>query len=236
MSRSLIAPLAIAVFAVVAAGALAAECGGDGDVSRASRGAPAPARIPALAVSPTPTPPLRLANYETRGTYPEVSAADGLEAVNAALFREHARRELLDPGPGVVPGWERRRRWMSTTLRVPSGESVAFTDLFADHSLALRAIAAAARADVVKGARRSCVADSLADRTVGFLRERRMRPLARNYRHFELAPEGLAFGFYQSQIAAPPGGRISTVVPHRVVRPYLNREGRSLIAGVRRPA
>ena len=223
-----------------------------------------------LAVSRQKTPRLRLRRYDTRGTYPTVSGADGLDVVNAAILAavrrdqaEFAARAREEPAPAteryrglyetdppayasastrvasflipvreLFPGGNDGNMWMATTVRVPSGEAVTLTDLFADRARALRAIAREARHGVVTSSR--CVARSLADPIVGHLHARRLRPLARNYRQFALAPEGLAFGFYQAQIAAPPCGRISTLVPYDVVRPHLNEDGRALVAGVRR--
>ena len=78
---------------------------------------------------------------------------------------------------------------------MPSGTPVGLRDLFTNRTVALRAIAAAARRTLVRKSR--CVRDSLA-RSPRL--ERGFAPTVKNYRHFAFTT-GLTIGFPIGQVA-----------------------------------
>ena len=94
----------------------AAACGSGTSASPGGAGGSA-ASVSPLAVSESPTPPVRLPNYRTSGTYPRVSGGQvRLEAVNAALrdavlraqraYAAFVRREYMRSQPKLFrPGY-----------------------------------------------------------------------------------------------------------------------------------
>ena len=248
------------VLVVLASGWRAPSAGSTGSpVGRSSLSArPAPLMVVAV-----PTPRFQVPRYDTRGTYPQVRDANlDLSAVNAGLRaavildqREYApaarrnsvgtareyhglyktsidRRLLsastvvvsaLMPATKLYPGGNEGNTWVAVTVRVPSGRPVRITSLFADPSRGLRALASAWKTRVRRTNPRMwpCVRFHLAD----------YRPGARRYRHFALTVQGLTVGFWQE----PACNRLAATVPYTVLRPYLGKLGRRLIAGIRRP-
>ena len=124
--------------------------------------------------------------------------------------------------------------WISATIRVPSGKSVAVTELFASPR-GLRALASAVRRQILSGD--ACVRDSQRnEKALGLAEEaQNLDASPAHYRYFALTVSGLAVGFPISTIGAPSCNRVETTVPYAVVRPYLSELGRQLVAGVRRP-
>ena len=121
-------------------------------------------------------------------------------------------------------------RWLGTTVRVPSGKAVSIGDLLAGGPRGLRALAAAARAQVL--AEHPCVRDSIGQ--VPRL-DRGFAPTASNYRQFALLASGLAIGFRVEQVGLPPCGRVRTTIPYAKLRGHLSPLGKRLVAGVRPP-
>jgi hypothetical protein len=119
------------------------------------------------------------------------------------------------------------------TVLVPSGARVSIRELFAPRSHGLNALAKAVKASVV--ANDKCIRQSLRDRVIGRDSARGFAPTARNYRYYALAVNGLIVGFPVGHVGAYQCGRIETTVPYRVLRLYLSKLGRQLVAGVRRP-
>lgn len=204
------------------------------------------------------TPCLPVQGDATSGSYPAVlGVSKGAARANIALRRavvsdqlglaQSVKRHLVRRGGGIYetaidpdlvsasttvvsalipalkpyPGGAEGRTWIATTVEAQSGRTIGLAEILGHASLALsrlvrtwesrpRAVTLSAR-----------VARDPAAYT----------PTLGHYRLFALTPAGLAFGFPQG----PDGPRFATVVPYRLVHPYLSRLGRRLVAGVRRP-
>jgi hypothetical protein len=132
---------------------------------------------------------------------------------------------VLVPVRALLPGGNDGDGWLSATIPVRTGKRIAVTGLFSDPREGLRALAA----DVQPRLKREnkCVRDHSFPGT--------FRPTPHHYRNFALTPNGLAVAFNLAQVASPPCGRVETVVPYDVVRPYLSGLGQELVAGVRLP-
>jgi len=126
----------------------------------------------------------------------------------------------LMPATTLYPGGSHGKTWVAMTIRVPSGEPVMITDLFADPPRGLRVLARAWKTRATSRYGR-CVAIVPSD----------YRPTAHNYRHFALTVHGLAVGFLQP----PSCNRLQATVPYAVLRPHLSKLGATLVTGVRRP-
>jgi CARDB len=199
-----------------------------------------------LKIVEAPTPSPRPVRDRTRGTYPQVEGKNiDLWAVNAALrkafipTKTRAKERYstsFDPRlasastvvvSALLTAWSQTdpyrasHAWLSATLRVPSGEPVTISELFADPSRGLRALGNSWRKKLRRGWQ-GCVARDYVDNYA---------PGATFFREFALTPSGLAAGV---NIDGACTGLIATV-PYGVLRPYLSKFGTTLIAGVRRP-
>lgn len=208
-----------------------------------------------LAVIDAATPCFPVRGYVTSGTYPNVlgvskEAARTDIALRRALVadqrgyarsaREHVAPSsygvyettiderltsastvvvsALIPALKLYPGHTGGQTWISATIDVHSGKPVSLSQILANPTLALPALIAAWNTHA-----QSAPLTSSGHDVAGF-------PWSlTHYRHFALTPAGLAFGF------AVSGSRSTTVIPYRIVRPYLSPLGRRLVAGVRRP-
>ncbi|MGA2037610.1 MAG: hypothetical protein ABSH04_08525 [Acidimicrobiales bacterium] len=139
----------------------------------------------------------------------------------------------LIPALRLFPGGNDGEGWLSTTIDVSSGKSIQILDLFEAPAAALRAIGTSAHAFVMAG--NSCVRgeDLYLEQTrqpvPGF------SPTGANYRYLALTRAGLAVGFPNGQLASPSCGRVEVTIPYKVIAPYLNKVGKSLVSGVRQP-
>jgi len=208
-----------------------------------------------LTVINAATPCFPVQGYVTSGTYPNVLGASKEAArTNIALrralvadqrsyarsARQHAAARwdgayettidgqltsastvvvsALIPTLKLYPGDTGGQTWISATIDVHSGKPVSLSQILASPALALPALIAAWNTH----AQLTPLTSSGHD-IAGYA------PSFTHYRHFALTPAGLAFGFTLS------GSRSATVIPYRIVRPYLSPLGRRLVAGVRRP-
>jgi hypothetical protein len=137
---------------------------------------------------------------------------------------------VLVPTRALFPGGNDGDYWLFATVRVATGQRIAISDLFARPPEALRALAK----DVAPRLARENACVRKDTRASPYFRHR-FRPSAHRYRKFALTPTGLAIAFDLAEVVSPPCGRVETIVPYDVVRPYLNAVGRELVAGVRRP-
>jgi hypothetical protein len=153
--------------------------------------------------------------YETR---PQRSLISASTVVVSALVAQ----TRLFPGGNDGDGW------LSATVRVSDGSPVAISDVFAQPSSGLRALATSVRKQLQTSNR--CVRNSRSPFTL-----RGFAPTAAHYRHFALTPSGLAVGFDLGDVAEVPCGRVVTIVPYSSVRSNLSKLGEELVAGVRRP-
>src|SRR5581483_10763381 len=110
--------------------------------------------------------------------------------------------------------------WVSVTVRVPSGKPVTIGELFTKPA-GLRFCGARWRETLRR--RRTTCPDTYPE-VYG--------TSTRNYRHFALAPKGLAVGVGEAGAC----GAWSALVPYRELRPYLSKLGQVLVSGVRQPA
>jgi hypothetical protein len=159
------------------------------------------------------------------GLYETLSAPSLISASTVVVSMLVPMVELYPPGGGEGA------RWLSMTVQVHSGRRVKITDLFADSSRGLLALAAAAQKLLI--AANPCVRGSVADPTLHF--SDGFDAHAANYRYFALLPSGVTIGFVNGQVSGPACGRVRVTVPYSIVRPYLNSLGNLLIRGVRRP-
>lgn len=228
----------------------------------ASPGFPGRKPVHPLTVVLARTPPLGVPRYKTSGTYPQVRRGDqNLRAVNASLRRlvladqrayaPYARREkprvryrargvyrttvdrkflsastvvvsaLLPLTRELFPGQHDGDGWLPMTVRIPSGRPVRVTDLFADPRQGLRVLAETWKQLIRRTDGAPCLR----------IYPEIFRPTARNYHNFALTPSGITVGSWE--IAACY--RLVATVPYATLRPYLNKLGTTLIAGVRHP-
>lgn len=155
-------------------------------------------------------------------TYPgafKTEVANGLVSASTAVV------SVLIPAVERLPGGNDGSVWLSVTVRTTVGETIALRRLFSNGARGLRALADVGRRQVLASNR--CIAHDPV--LAGF------SPTWQHYRNFALTPSGLAVGFANAQLAAPLCGRVSTIVPYRLLAPYLSGLGRQLIAGVRKP-
>jgi hypothetical protein len=117
--------------------------------------------------------------------------------------------------------------WLSATVPVSTGSHIKISELFAQPSDGLGALAAEARAQLRHDNR--CVRHS------GPYYRNAFAPSKHRYRNFALTPSGVAIGFALAEVAEPFCGRVVTTVPYDTVRPYLSALGQRLVAGVRPP-
>jgi len=139
----------------------------------------------------------------------------------------------LIPALTLFPGGNDGETWFSVNLRVRTATPIRITDLFADPSRGLKALAAAVRKRLV--ATDPAVRNALSDPELGASFAHGLLPRRENYQHFALTDHGLTIGFDNSRITWPAAGRRETTVPYSAIRPYLSRLGQELIQGVRRP-
>ena len=133
----------------------------------------------------------------------------------------------LIPLDEIFPGGHEAGYWLSVTVLVPSGTRVRLPDLFTNRSVALRAIAVAARRTLARKSR--CVRDSLArDPRL----ERGFAPTVKNYRRFALTTRGLTIGFPIGQVALGICNRLEVTVPYSALRSGLSRLGKDLIIAI----
>ena len=199
------------------------------------------------------------------GRYPQVFHKDmPLRAVNAALRASALadERSLIAggcplggangvPGPGIYktdplpqlitassvvvsalmhaesvpPGANFSYDWAAVTIRVATARQISIAELFEQPIRGLKQIASAARARL--SARNVCVRRRA--NSSGF------EPKISNFRYFGLTTNGLAIGFTAGVVAPRICGYFLVTLPYAVVRPYLGRVGRELVAGVRAP-
>src|SRR5207244_9511155 len=114
----------------------------------------------------------------------------------------------LIPVDEIFPGSHEAGYWLSVTVLAPAGTRVRLPDLFTSPSVALRAIATAARRTLVRESR--CVRVSLARDP---LLEKGFAPTLANYRHFALTARGLTIGFPIAQVASGICNRVATTLP-----------------------
>lgn len=232
-----------------------------GSLSLLSAGCHGHKRHPAaspLGVVSLSTPPVRVAGIKTSGSYPRF-AGDGvdLRRVNAALGRAivadqrgfaprsrgvrtrgfyelEFRRDLISASSivasalllvtsDVLPLQSSGEHWLAVTVHVPSGEPVRLADLFANPDRTMRAIQRRIPRQALTCARG---------------RTRYYVPPVRKSTDYALFPRGLVLGFGEDPscagvVASPP---FAVTVPYRVLQPYLNDAGASLVNGVRPPA
>lgn len=204
------------------------------------------------------TPCLPVQGYATSGSYPAVlGVSKGAARANVALRRavvadqlslaQSVKRHLVRRGgriyetaidPELVsasttvvsalipalkpyPGGAEGRTWIATTVEVRSGRTVGLAAILGRAPLALPRLVRAWESRLPGSTLGARMARDPAAYT----------PTLGHYRLFALTPAGLAFGFPQG----PDGPRFTAIVPYRLVRPYLSRLGRRLVAGVRRP-
>ena len=137
----------------------------------------------------------------------------------------------LIPDEELYPYGNDGEGWISTTLTVPTGTAVSLLSLFTDGSRGLRALA---RADAAQAWKTNpCI------HTPGFHNFVTARmwthPTAGTFETFVLSPSGLTVGFPNGLLGPEDCGRIAVTVPYVTVRPYLSKEGKTLVAGVRAP-
>lgn len=123
--------------------------------------------------------------------------------------------------------------WLAVTVRVSDARRIRIADLFLHPHTGLSAVATAAKKRLV--ARNACVRASLADAINGSIFADGFAPTPRNYQYFALTPHGLAIGFPVGQVAGPPCGRTSAMIPYAALIPYFSDAGKDLIYGVREP-
>jgi hypothetical protein len=147
------------------------------------------------------------------------------------IYRTSVNRRLLSASDAVVsalmpamkqyPGGSLGKGWLAVTARVPSGEPVTITNLFANPPSGLRVLATAWKTRFRRTNPQAwpCVQK----------RRSAYRPTATNYQYFALTPHGLAIGFWQEEAC----NRLYATVPYSTLRPYLSKLGSTLVAGVR---
>jgi hypothetical protein len=171
-------------------------------------------------------PALFRPSFGDHGTFKTSLRADLISASTVVV-------SALMPVREVIPGGNGGANWVSVTVQVPSGVPVRIGALFKRPTPALRAIAKAARRNVLANNR--CIRKTFWDPIVHALHAQGFMPKPSNYRYFALTPRGLAIGFQIEQVGGPQCGRAVGFVPYAVVRPYLSELGRKLVAGVRAP-
>jgi hypothetical protein len=154
------------------------------------------------------------------------------------LYQMTPQRQLISASSVVVsalvptlmyyPGGTPNATWLSETVEVPSGKSLSLSDLFTDPSAALKAIATASRTKLL-------ASNSGLKSQLEYLQKTHQvfggfAPTRGNYQYFALLRSGLAVGFPAYQLLGP--GRTELVIPYTVIRPYLNRLGARMLAGV----
>lgn len=167
-----------------------------------------------------PSPKAPLGSYQPE---PDVRLISASTVVVSALIPTWK----APPGDGEI-------EWLAFTVDVARGDRVQLRNLFSNASRGLTALAAAARRRLLL--ENACVRDSGRDNPVPpdeF--SRGFRPTVQHYRYFALLPRGVEIGFPVGDVAYPTCGRVRVSVPYRVLRPYLSRDGRKLVAGVRPP-
>jgi hypothetical protein len=131
---------------------------------------------------------------------------------------------VLLPATELYPCGNDGQLWVSTTVRVPSGERVTLAQLFTDpEGSGLQALGVAWFRVIARANdwRLRCVVANARD----------YEPTLEHYRLFALTPRGLALAFFQE----PACSRIEAIVPYPLLRPYLSALGRKLVAAVRTP-
>lgn len=121
--------------------------------------------------------------------------------------------------------------WLSLTLRLPTGTSVHLEDMLANRSSGFRAIARAAREELI--ATNSCVREDERDSAKRAIYRQGWLPLAKNFQTFALVTQGIRIGFLMGDVAGIPCGSMEALVPYQTILPYMNEFGRRLVSGVR---
>jgi hypothetical protein len=131
----------------------------------------------------------------------------------------------------LFPGGNDGNGWISITARVPAGTRVTLPELLDSEGWNILSFAARhALLRTNRCFRQSIGLPSQSQPAAG------LAPKPSNFRHFALTPSGLALGFGIGQVAAVPCGGVATVVPYADIRAHLTALGRTLVAGVRKPA
>jgi hypothetical protein len=138
----------------------------------------------------------------------------------------------LVPTLTLLPAGNDGSWWFSATIEVATARRVAISDLFVDSSQGLKVLAAAARQRLTR--ENACVRRSV--ETAGTHFASGFSPTSKHYQYFALLPDGLTIGFPLGQVSGPVCSRVRVTVPYSALRPYLNRLGRELVEGVRRPS
>ncbi|HST14085.1 MAG TPA: hypothetical protein VLJ44_04430, partial [Gaiellaceae bacterium] len=145
------------------------------------------------------------------------------------VYRTDVDRRLLSASTVVVsallpeteedfPGQHGGDGWLPMTVRVPSGEPVAITQLFTNPPQGLRALATAWKAIIRRTSAAPCLRAYHA-----------LYSSIPQYQDFALTPHGIAVGFWEQEVCY----RLLAIVPYRIMRPYLSKLGATLVAGVR---
>jgi len=142
------------------------------------------------------------------------------------LFANTRVVSVMMPEVAMIPDGTGGGSWLSVTVDVTTGQSIILSELL-NGMKGLRAIARRVYEEISRG--NPC-----------FARERSLykgasgdfSPTWSHYANFALTPTGLAIGFPTATVAPPPCGRISTVVPYRIVTPYLTNVGARMVRAV----
>lgn len=126
---------------------------------------------------------------------------------------------LLPATREAFPGQHGGDGWLGMTVQAPSGRVVAITDLFANPSRGIRALAAAWKARIRQTSARPCLRVYAVAYTA----------TAEHYRAFALTHDGIAVGSAEIEACY----RLVATVRYAALHRYFSRLGSKLIAGVR---
>jgi Protein of unknown function (DUF3298) len=138
---------------------------------------------------------------------------------------------MLIPTNSAFPGGRHGNAWVSGTFLVPSATPVTLSSLFADPSVGMAAVAAAARAQFL--ATDSCVRQAITDPVFGSVPAAGLDPTLENYQNFALTPAGLTIGFPQGQIASNACDRQMVTIEWPQLQPLLSPAGLDLVGRLR---
>ena len=158
--------------------------------------------------------------------------------VGLGLYQATPERRLISATSVVVsalvptvmyyPGGTPNVTWLSATVDVQLGKPLSLSDLFTDPTVGLKALASASRTKVVASI--SGLKAELQHLQKAHLFFGGLAPTRSNFQYFALLRSGLAVGFPAYQLVF--AGRTQFVIPYKVIRPYLNRLGERMVAGV----
>jgi hypothetical protein len=158
--------------------------------------------------------------------------------VGLGLYQAAPKRRLISASSVVVsalvptvmyyPGGTANETWLSATVDIQSGKLLSLSDLFTDPTVGLKALASASRTKLVASI--SGLKAELQHLQKARLSFGGFAPTRSNFQYFALLRSGLAVGFPAYQLVY--AGRTQFVIPYKVIRPYLNRLGERMVAGV----